>query len=87
MSNSLRPYAGQRASAQLGSVPLRELREFIEDAVPEAKVDSLHEPDRMSIIFRVDRKSTRLNSSHTVISYAVICLKKKKEKRIFMTAA
>src|SRR5947207_10245628 len=28
----------------------------------------------------VDRKSTRLNSSHTVISYAVFCLKKKKEK-------
>src|SRR5438034_4654875 len=27
---------------------------------------------------RVDRKSTRLNSSHTVISYAVFCLKKKK---------
>src|SRR5947207_4197994 len=31
---------------------------------------------------RSDRKSTRLNSSHTVISYAVFCLKKKKtEKR------
>src|SRR5437588_1176394 len=28
----------------------------------------------------VDRKSTRLNSSHTVISYAVFCLKKKKER-------
>src|SRR5260221_7879599 len=28
----------------------------------------------------LDRKSTRLNSSHTVISYAVFCLKKKKEK-------
>src|SRR5438132_2719282 len=27
-----------------------------------------------------DRKSTRLNSSHTVISYAVFCLKKKKYK-------
>src|SRR5438034_7470298 len=27
---------------------------------------------------RPDRKSTRLNSSHTVISYAVFCLKKKK---------
>src|SRR5260221_10418054 len=27
---------------------------------------------------RLDRKSTRLNSSHTVISYAVFCLKKKK---------
>src|SRR5438034_5429304 len=29
----------------------------------------------------VDRKSTRLNSSHTVISYAVFCLKKKKTKK------
>src|SRR5438132_1772164 len=28
-----------------------------------------------------DRKSTRLNSSHTVISYAVFCLKKKKKQR------
>src|SRR2546426_7587564 len=28
-----------------------------------------------------DRKSTRLNSSHLVISYAVFCLKKKKEKK------
>src|SRR5437588_2414827 len=28
-----------------------------------------------------DRKSTRLNSSHTVISYAVFCLKKKKEPK------
>src|SRR5260221_8948178 len=29
----------------------------------------------------LDRKSTRLNSSHTVISYAVFCLKKKKNKK------
>src|SRR5260221_7758199 len=29
----------------------------------------------------IDRKSTRLNSSHTVISYAVFCLKKKKIKK------
>ena len=29
-----------------------------------------------------DRKSTRLNSSHTVISYAVFCLKKKNKKKI-----
>src|SRR5438132_6306213 len=29
-----------------------------------------------------DRKSTRLNSSHTVISYAVFCLKKKKKNNI-----
>src|SRR5438034_8616098 len=31
---------------------------------------------------RLDRKSTRLNSSHTVISYAVFCLKKKKKNKI-----
>ena len=30
-----------------------------------------------------DRKSTRLNSSHTVISYAVFCLKKKKVYKFF----
>src|SRR5438034_7369362 len=30
---------------------------------------------------RGDRKSTRLNSSHTVISYAVFCLKKKKKEK------
>src|SRR5688572_32464364 len=29
---------------------------------------------------RLDRKSTRLNSSHSQISYAVFCLKKKKKK-------
>src|SRR5947207_8199466 len=32
-----------------------------------------------------DRKSKRLNSSHTVISYAVFCLKKKKEEAVFHT--
>src|SRR5260221_9361291 len=33
---------------------------------------------------QTDRKSTRLNSSHTVISYAVFCLKKKKKERMAM---
>src|SRR6266850_6037324 len=32
-----------------------------------------------------DRKSTRLNSSHLVISYAVFCLKKKKKKKTIIT--
>src|SRR5438874_8644312 len=31
---------------------------------------------------RLDRKSTRLNSSHVEISYAVFCLKKKKKKQL-----
>src|SRR5205807_9667404 len=36
-----------------------------------------------SVSFSVgDRKSTRLNSSHLVISYAVFCLKKKKKKKM-----
>src|SRR5438132_9971684 len=34
-----------------------------------------------------DRKSTRLNSSHTVISYAVFCLKKKKKEEIITVDA
>src|SRR2546427_4439882 len=33
-----------------------------------------------------DRKSTRLNSSHSQISYAVFCLKKKKKERIVSTS-
>src|SRR3989454_7461607 len=37
--------------------------------------------------YRRDRKSTRLNSSHLVISYAVFCLKKKKEKTTRLLAS
>src|SRR5260221_5155969 len=48
---------------------------------PESKkdssvVDSGQTTERHA--YKLDRKSTRLNSSHTVISYAVFCLKKKK---------
>src|SRR5688572_31913818 len=32
----------------------------------------------IAVVMRADRKSTRLNSSHSQISYAVFCLKKKK---------
>src|SRR5437660_3086470 len=35
-------------------------------------------PDKIQPMFLRDRKSTRLNSSHVAISYAVFCLKKKK---------
>src|SRR5258708_30335409 len=45
------------------------------------RISSTSEPARPACvaIFR-DRKSTRLNSSHQIISYAVFCLKKKKKK-------
>src|SRR5438067_4888299 len=36
---------------------------------------------RAVVPHRLDRKSTRLNSSHVSISYAVFCLKKKKKKK------
>jgi len=36
-------------------------------------------PERLQTAFFQDRKSTRLNSSHITISYAVFCLKKKKK--------
>src|SRR5690349_23553697 len=46
--------------------------------------------DTPDIVFRaargpgeIDRKSTRLNSSHVEISYAVFCLKKKREHRAY----
>src|SRR5438132_4286456 len=38
-------------------------------------------PRRTQLSKPQDRKSTRLNSSHTVISYAVFCLKKKTQKK------
>src|SRR5690554_7745930 len=49
----------------------------------------LHEADSGSVVYddrnftgmsKLDRKSTRLNSSHVRISYAVFCLKKKKKQ-------
>src|SRR5437867_9360176 len=40
-----------------------------------------HTRNRVRRSTRADRKSTRLNSSHRTISYAVFCLKKKKKPR------
>src|SRR5690606_41382848 len=42
------------------------------------RLSILHEPQRGTRL--QDRKSTRLNSSHVKISYAVFCLKKKKNR-------
>src|SRR5258708_31769959 len=44
------------------------------DLLPERKVFVTH-----PFLSSLDRKSTRLNSSHQIISYAVFCLKKKKK--------
>src|SRR5258708_27142971 len=44
--------------------------------------DQFELPFAQDLEHRQDRKSTRLNSSHQIISYAVFCLKKKKNKYI-----
>src|SRR2546427_7137999 len=68
--------AGQELFAQLA--PLRSLKHV----VLATYADYLREPTDLPVPAFVrlaqDRKSTRLNSSHSQISYAVFCLKKKK---------
>src|SRR5687768_17985347 len=52
------------------------------DGSIEDNADYEHQPARHQTHLRtIDRKSTRLNSSHGYISYAVFCLKKKKKKK------
>src|SRR5947208_803380 len=45
-----------------------------------SKTSDMEGKDPFAIAQMLDRKSTRLNSSHQIISYAVFCLKKKKQK-------
>src|SRR5688572_32431573 len=51
---------------------LRVVEELRRPSAEERRPPAEHDPDR---------KSTRLNSSHSQISYAVFCLKKKKKKK------
>src|SRR5215211_385106 len=51
------------------------------NAVPSTPSESRAGLGVIATVYSRDRKSTRLNSSHTVISYAVFCLKKKKKKK------
>src|SRR5690349_22911147 len=69
-------------------VPLAEARtlhtmlgDVLAEHEPPADERAAHEPTEPSIVCR-DRKSTRLNSSHVEISYAVFCLKKKKTTQL-----
>src|SRR5260221_8383453 len=57
--------------------------EHIDCLVIDSARDYSHLPSvqHLARVAPIDRKSTRLNSSHTVISYAVFCLKKKKKKQ------
>src|SRR5437764_5776206 len=48
----------------------------------ETVLDAIAQLYGLSAVSNQDRKSTRLNSSHRCISYAVFCLKKKNKKNI-----
>src|SRR5215204_7094134 len=63
--------------------PRRQLRGGLVRPAGQQGVD---EHQHRALVLRGDRKSTRLNSSHTVISYAVFCLKKKKTQVILDTS-
>src|SRR5438132_6894389 len=65
-------YGGEHPAPELLSQAVYGLTELNREAVRQSKL--IANPG----CFPEDRKSTRLNSSHTVISYAVFCLKKKK---------
>src|SRR5688572_31615050 len=62
-----------------GSVTYDELNKVLpDDTVSPEKLDAIFQMlDEMGIEIIEDRKSTRLNSSHSQTSYAVSCLKKK----------
>src|SRR3712207_7771634 len=67
----------------IGTVPIYQALEKVDGKAEELTWaiyrDTLIEQCEQGVdYFTVDRKSTRLNSSHANISYAVFCLKKKK---------
>src|SRR3712207_8178417 len=67
---------------------LARLAERLEQPLADALAGHLHEPeggDLGDLVLGADRKSTRLNSSHANISYAVFCLKKKKQTNYLLT--
>src|SRR3712207_7991214 len=63
---------GLRQVLAVGAVPLEQVRHGVEAEPVEADVEPVADD-----VEHGDRKSTRLNSSHANISYAVFCLKKK----------
>src|SRR3712207_7358948 len=67
-----------RRSAPAPEVPAEQHVDAGHRVAVDARLAALR---RAPVAGRQDRKSTRLNSSHANISYAVFCLKKKKKKK------
>src|ERR1039458_10477471 len=66
-----------RANLLKHSVSFAEATSVFSDPLARIFEDEYHSADERREIILGDRKSTRLNSSHLGISYAVFCLKKK----------
>src|SRR5262245_63377238 len=64
-----------RMSGQKYEVVTGDVRKAPRGQLPFVEIDGTRIPDSTAIIEFLDRKSTRLNSSHLGISYAVFCLK------------
>src|SRR2546422_1500186 len=76
-----RDWSSDVCSSDLVALP-RFNQYFIEPPqVLAARAGQALDSDEMFIAYGRDRKSTRLNSSHGYISYAVFCLKKKKKNK------
>src|SRR5688572_31968546 len=81
-----------RRSSHLERLPLRSLQRFVgREPVAQSGIEPPHQPRRVAIRDgprgghdEADRKSTRLNSSHSQSSYAVFCLKKKMSRKIIL---
>src|SRR5258708_2244412 len=86
--------ASRTEAANIGGMDRQTLRDWVirfNDQGPDGlinipspgvppKLDATHRALLARIVEEGDRKSTRLNSSHQIISYAVFCLKKKKNQ-------
>src|SRR5207253_10020224 len=78
----LRILDGERMKLELFGNELELLAERVRDVEPAwVLAAELRELVGGPIDISKDRKSTRLNSSHVAISYAVFCLKKKKKQK------
>src|SRR5439155_26538371 len=77
--STLFPYTTLFRSARSEPIPSRPWRRRTGTARPPCR--SRRRARSSCPIRPIDRKSTRLNSSHVAISYAVFCLKKKKKNR------
>src|SRR5256885_12227434 len=75
--STLFPYTTLFRSLAAAQRPL--LRAARQPAGQHGHAAQAHRDELHRRLIRADRKSTRLNSSHLVISYAVFCLKKKQE--------